>query len=193
MMTTRNLLQKLDSTLRAYNPINHAKLKQPLPEKEIENYMSKLQVNNEDFKLLFTWKDGYDVFKIGNAPCQIFDFGTLLSLQSIVDVLEQTTEDDRWEGEQFVPLIAETTGEYILLDNGKGATYGQLFLYSVPYLHIEPEPLYDSISSMVETTIEGYEKKILKYNAEFGYLDRDVLAFRKVGMKHNKKAKFWTT
>ena len=92
----------------------------------------------------------------------------------------------------LIPLITDSTGEYILFNNEQGNDYGKLYFYSASILvAIETISCYDSIKSMIETTIEAYEQEKLKYDNGEDWLDIDVKGYWKIAAKYNHHSKFW--
>ena len=74
---------------------------------------------------MFQWKNGFDPDRDKNKRCRIFEFDCLLSLNSIVETLKNYGDLSLWEKE-FIPLLTDTTGQYILFNNEKGDDYGRL-------------------------------------------------------------------
>lgn len=189
MNSFKVLLKKFDSVVKKHNPVNYEKLQKPLYENTISDYLKGLDINDETFRLLFKWKNGFD-FTHGDDPRnQIFDFGALLSLERILKL--EKLGLDIWK-KTFVPIISSGDGDYILFNNKRGENYGKLHLYSAALLFIEnPISYYDSIYTMIETTIEAYEKKILVYDPKNNWLNDNVKDFHTLAKRINKRSDYW--
>src|SRR5438876_662246 len=124
MNSFKLLLEKFDMTLRKYNLSNYEKLYAPLQDKEIDIRLNELYIKNEDFKTLFAWKNGYDPDHNVNILCQVFELGTLLSLDAIISTVSANKNNSRWDNQLLIPLITDSTGEYILFNNEQGNDYG---------------------------------------------------------------------
>lgn len=187
------ILNKLDSTLQRYNLVNYEKLESSLPTNETEFYLNKLNITDSDFRSLYYWKNGYNVNKNVNNICSVLEYGTFMSLESVYNTfLKNKTGSGRWDSPSLIPFITDSTGQYILFNNRNGANYGKLYLYSASILvAIDTISYYDSISSLLQTTIEAYEKGILKYIETEDWLDIDVRKFRDIAVKYNFNSKFW--
>ena len=189
MNSFKLLLEKFDVTLRKYNLDNYKKLQPPLPENEIDNYLNELGVKDENFKLLFCWKNGFDFRTEGKTRTQMFNFGTLLTLQYILEY--KNDDPDFWE-KTYIPLISTNDGDCLLFNNKKGKDYGKIHLYSPALLFIDnPISCYDSIYTMIETTIKAYEKKILVYDPDDNWLEENVKEFHILAKKYNQLSDYW--
>jgi hypothetical protein len=183
------LLEKFDAILREYNPVNYEKLQEPLSRAEIERYLNCAKIEDEDFRLLLTWKNGFDFSHATCLDSRIFKSGALLSLEDITGMTKASKEI--WAS-SFIPLITDGSGDFILFNNNKDAGYGKLHLYSVGLLFIEdPISCYDSIYSMVETTIAAYEQGIILYNEADDWLETDIGAYWDMAKKYNKSSEYW--
>lgn len=193
MATFNALLETFDASLRKFNLTNYERLYAPLSDVEINDYLEQLNINNENFKLLFTWKNGYDPNQKTKVLCQVVDYGTLLSLQSIVRSLDANKSIGRWE-DHFIPLITDSTGQYLLFNNNKDSSdFGKLHLYSASLLFVEePVSYYDSIFTFIETTIEAYEVGALKYDAQEDWLNKDVYRIREIAKRINVNSEYWS-
>ena len=187
MNSFKLLLEKLDATLRRYNFDNYKKLQPPLPESEINSYLKSLGIKDENFKLLFSWKNGFDFRTEGKTRTQMFDRGALLTLEYILECKNDDKED--WE-KTYIPLISTNDGDCLLFNNKKGKDYGKLHLYSVSALFIDnPASFYDSIYTMM--AIKAYERKILVYSSNDNWLYEDFEEFHRLAKKYNKLSDFW--
>lgn len=187
-METKQLIEKFDITLRQYNPKNYAKLQPPLSNGEIDSYFERLEINHPDLHLLYEWKSGFD-FSNGIGTNEfIFEFGMLCPLNEVEDFLEVQMP----EHNKFLAIVSDIAGDCFYFNNNQGPDYGKIHLYSVSMLSIDPPySYYDSVSAMLETTIEGYESKALWYNDSDETLDIDFNLYYKIARKINKKCEFW--
>jgi len=185
------LLQKFDSILKEYNINNYRKLKNPLDDKEIDSYLKELKVTDLNFKLFYSWKNGNEIDDLWNIRCQVFDFGSMITLNSIIKL---RNKPDLYWNNFFIPIIATGDGDYLLYNNNDEANdYGKLHLFSPSLLFIEePVSYYDSIFSLLETTMEAYKRSILKYDTKENWLDIDIKKYHEVAKRINVKSKYWT-
>ncbi|MDE3145179.1 MAG: hypothetical protein KGL19_13560 [Bacteroidota bacterium] len=185
MNSFKLLLQELDTTLRTYNIVEYHKLQPPLPDKEIEKKLNDLGIIDENVKALFQWKNG----EKEDSYCQIMECGGLLSLQEIKEDKKSYLSD--CYAPTFIPIVSE--GEQkILFNNKQGSHYGKLYFYSVPCLYINhPISYYDSLESMLRTTIEAYKNKAYKYDVKNNWLDIDRDLFDLIAKKINIKSAYW--
>ena len=191
MSNLNNLLNEFDIVLRKHNYNNYKKLLSPLEEQDISIYLDKLDINDAQFNELFQWKNGFDIHNSINLRCQIFEYDFLLSIQSIIETTTSYRLMSVWEN-KFIPLLTDTTGQFILFNNEKGINYGKLYLYSVGLTFIEePVSQYDSIYSLIETTIHAYEYGVFQYNDKQDWLDIDIKKFNELGKKFNNKSDYW--
>lgn len=189
MNSFKSLLAKFDSTLQKYNPVNYKKLQDPLTEKEIDQYLKRLGVDDQNFKLLYSWKNGVDNEDGVQEEDQIFNFGSLVSLQ----YLFKNPELNQWE-KKFISIVSDGSGQAILFNNEKGQDYGKLYMYSVPLLFIrKPISFYDSIESMIETTIQAYEQKVFVYDKQEDFLDINFEKFFEIATEMNPNSEYWKT
>jgi hypothetical protein len=190
MNSFKRLLLQLDEALQKYNPFNYKKLQDPLPSREIDEYMNKLEVDDENFKMLYAWKNGVKARYGAGMRDQIFDFGALVSVQYLLeDSLE--TQTNPWT-KNFIPIIINGDGAALLFNNENGENFGKLHLYCVPLLFIEePISYYDSIEAMIITTLESYEKKILHYDERENWLNENIDEFYKLAANYNPNSDYW--
>ena len=59
------------------------KLQTPLKEREIEQLLTSLNINDKNFQSLFMWKNGFDFSHGEDGKMQNFDYGALLSIEYI--------------------------------------------------------------------------------------------------------------
>jgi hypothetical protein len=183
------ILDQFDSILKTYNINAFNLLQPPLAKEKIYEYLKILRVNDENFEALFNWKNGFSQPDRQNTRYEIFDFGSPLSIESIIKVYQ--SDSTPWV-KSFLPLVEPGTGDAMLFNNSKGKDYGKIHLYSVSLFFInEPISYYDSIYAMIVTTIEAYVKKILFYDDSLGRLNIDTESFHRIASTLNKKSDYW--
>ena len=189
MDSFKTLLKKFDLSLQKYNHVNYARLQNPLPEQELDQFLKELEINDENFKQLYKWKNGFNSTHGENRHNQIFDFGGLLSMEFLLE--SKALDLGAWE-KSFVPLVSTGDGDFILFNNKNGREYGKLHLFSPSLLYIE-EPIgyYDSIYTLIETTIEAYQQHVFEYDEKKDWLDIDINKLDKIVSKLNKYSEFW--
>ncbi len=192
MRELNKLIKEFEATLKKYNLLNYEKLYNPLPEENLNNYLNQLGINDTRFKELFQWRNGFDIDINPNNICQIFEMDTFLSLETIARKMAVNENYKLWAA-FFIPLMANSTGEYILFNsNFNSSSYGQLYLYSESLLIFEPVSCYDSISSLINITIVAYKEGIFKYDPIDDWLDINILKYNELARRLNKDAKYWT-
>lgn len=186
------LLNEFDEILRKYNPVNYERLYPPLVESELDTLLKKLKIKNEDFTTLYKWKNGFN-FTIDSYICfDIFFNGTLLSLDLVQEDILFNQKHGTWRN-SLIPLIGNDEREWLLFDNRKGKDYEKIFFYSpsIPSAAIRPIKCYDSLCSLVKTTIEAYRKGILIYDKHEDWLKRDVFKYYELARDLNPNSEYW--
>jgi hypothetical protein len=182
------LLREFDAVLRKYNPSNYAKLEDPLPDVQIDEFMKANGITEKAFRMLYQWKNGVDFYK--PYRCELTEWGVLLSIESIARSIKRQAEASSWKS-SFIPLIRDNDGAALLLNNEMGGDYGRIHLFSVSLLHIDnPISIFDSIETMVQTYVEAYKSGALLYSDEFGDLDVED-EYYAIGRELNKQSKYW--
>jgi hypothetical protein len=184
------LLERYEQILEYYNLSNYDKLYSPLSESEVTNYLKKLNVEDESFKSVYLWKNGFDPDEDINIHCQLNIFGAFQSLKSVWETGLFRVAESIWK-ETFIPIITEGLGEYLLFNNEQGNDYGKLYLYSASLSFTEPISYYDSLTAMIETDIAGYENGIFSYDQKNNWLDIDVKKYGRIAKSINKSSNYW--
>jgi hypothetical protein len=182
------LLQRFDSTLQKYNPKNYKKLQPPLPKQVTEGLFNKLHIDDPGMKAMYEWKNGVNISEgLGNGD-MIFDFGVLFPLESVL----KYAEDYPQQNPQLINFVGDSTGDGLLFNIERGPDYGKIYVYSVSLLSIDdPYGYYDSIYSMIETTIRSYQTGALKYDDINGFLDKEDDNFVELATKLNPQSNWW--
>ena len=176
--------------LLEYNKVNYKKLLKNVSSKEVDYYLNLLQVENPEFKLLVEHIGGNSINEIIENECQIFQFGSILSLEEMV---EHTNMIEPLWIKTFIPMVANGDGEYLLFNNDIGEkNFGKLHLYSPSLLFVnDPISYYDSIFCMILTTIQAYKKGFLKYDVDEDWLDHDMDGLFQIAKNINKDSDYW--
>jgi hypothetical protein len=183
------LINKFDTVLKKYNPVNYQKMQPPLSKAQINEYLMSIKLFDVNIAALFEWKNGVDVSDGLDTTDQIFNFGILYPLEKVIDSFMNFPR----EISSFVPLIGDATGDFLLFDSRPGPGYGKIFLESASLLSIEvPYSYFDSIPAMIQTTIIAYEKRVFKYDDDEKWLEQDTDAFRKIAKKINTNCNYWS-
>ena len=190
MQNITGLLILFDNTLRESNLKNYQLLYSPLNEEQIDFYFNKLGIEDNDLKALYMWKNGFNPDDNIGVFCQIFEYYSFLSLESALEFMYASRKQKIW-ADNFIPLVTDTTGQYLLFNNEKNDNYGKLYLYSVSSLIIEPISYYDSIHTMLETTIEAYLQGAMIYDVNEDWLEIDFKKLRKIAEKLNIDSEYW--
>jgi hypothetical protein len=183
------LLKEFDAVLRKYNPSNYAKLQDPLPDVQIDEFMKANGITEKAFRMLYQWKNGVNFLK--PMRCFIADWGAFLSIESIARSIKRQAEDSSWNS-SFIPLMWNNSGDCLLFNNEKGKDHGRIHLFSVAMLYIDaPISMFDSIETMVQTYVEAYKQGGFVYSDEYGGLDIEEDEYYKIGGELNKQSKYW--
>jgi hypothetical protein len=186
------LLERFGATLKEFNPVNFSRLYPPLPSDRITGLLKQFDCEDEDMRILFSWKGGFDPALNANTRCMIFDFRSFLcSLDSMVYLLEDNKTDPRWEG-PYLPLLRDDTGQFLIFNNGFGENRGKIHLYSSSLGFInDPISYYDSIPAMIETTLLSYEQEAFIYDDTEDRLKIDRRKYAKIAKEINRKSAYW--
>lgn len=186
------LLDEFDNILQVYNPLNYARLYNPIADTHIEDSLITLKISDMDFRQFFKWKNGFDFKSEAGTNCQIFESGGMMSLESIIRKVKiHNTTQHIWDS-KFIPIITDSKGQYILFNNKMGNNFGKLYFYSASILSaITPITCYDSLSTLIKTTIMAYQKGILKYDIDDDWLDIDRYSYNNLAQSMNPKSEFW--
>jgi len=188
MESFKEILENFDKTLRTYNPNNYSILQPPLPNQEIDRLLDELRLNHPDIKELFKWKNGAATSNGLSKKDDIFGFGILFPLESILDWTRHYPRDNP----RHITIIGDWNGDALLFNNEEGEDYGKIHLFSVSLLSIDdPYSYYDSPYSMLETTIRAYETGIFEYIDEEARLKRDKKRFRLLAKSLNPGSSYW--
>ena len=184
MQTIKSLLVELDAVLKQYNTPEYKKLQPPLPDSDIDKFLQEIGIHDENIKALFQWKNG----EKEDSYCQMMNYGGMQSLE----IIKEWRMIDRPFDQFLIEIITDNGEESLLFNNKKGPYYGMIYIYSIGLLYIEhPISYFDSLTSMIKTTIEAYKTKAFKYDKEDNWLDIDFKKYSVIAKKYNKKSAYW--
>jgi hypothetical protein len=181
-MNFENILKEFDTVLKQYNLTSYSKLQPPLSNEDRGAIFNSLEIIDNDIQSLYKWKNG--VVDDTSAPILSFEC-SMLSLESLIG----------YNKEGYLINEINTPGLLMLFDNQEdgflfntnaGEDYGRIHLYCVSLLSIQnPRPYFDSLSSMLLTTIEQYQRKGLLFDETNNILSRDIDISVEVYNKYN--------
>lgn len=184
----KKLLLELEHTLYSKNLKGLEALESPQPKVNRDNLFRELGFFNQDLYDLYSWKNGCS---FGNLSNPIFTFSTtLLKLEEVVK-FKNRYPDDELNFENLL-LIFANEEEGLLFNTEEGQNYGRLHLYSVPMLSInEPVCYYDSLLSMLQTTIAMYKDNAFWYDYNSSFLNTNVDQSIEIYKMYNPKCKYY--
>ena len=184
MQTIKSLLDELDTVLKQYNMPEYKKLQPPLPDSNIDKFLQEIGIHDENIKALFQWKNG----EKEDSYCQMMVYGGLQSLKAVKESLSRFKLYDPL----LIEIISDNGEESILFNNNPGPHYGQLYMYSIPQLYIEyPISYFDSLNTMIKTTIESYKAKAFEKTNSSNRLQFNFEKLTRIAKKYNKKSAYW--
>jgi hypothetical protein len=163
-------------------------LEAPLPKSTRDSLFTELGFYDQDLYDLYSWKNGCD---FGNLTNTIFTFSTtLLKLETVVEY------KNRFPGNylnfETLSVIFANEEDGFLFNSEEGEDYGKIHLYSVPMLSIdEPSPYFDSLESMLQTTIVMYKEKALYYDSKSIFLEENVKLEIEIYKRYNPKCRYY--
>lgn len=187
MNSFESLLNQFNDVLRKQNPIEYNKLLPPTSNFEIEKNLEELNIIDKNLTELYEWKGG----RKKNSDCQICECGSLLSFTDIKEMIDLGVTETF--DEMLKPIFSDGDASVLLLFNTTiGANYGKIYFYSIPDLYIDhPISYYDSLTSMLETWLEAYNKKIFRYDYDLNTFNFDYHDFIEIAKKLNKTSIYW--
>jgi hypothetical protein len=192
MNDTSKILQRLERNLQAFCKPVADKFEKGLNGNYIEDVFAKLNINNNELRKLYQWRNGIKV-DTGKYVGE-FDFcsqGKMLPLEEAINHYTAYLKDSLWRKGCF-PLFTTNAGDYLLYDiDESSSTYGMLLLYSPSLLIVEPETAYDSLENFFETVIACYNQGIYKFNETSNTLEIDQDKEFEVSSKMNLHSEYW--
>lgn len=172
-MELAKLLESFDEVLKKHN----IKLAPPLNDEQIEKlekYMLPFKLPQE-YITLYKWHNGMDESLFMYLPIEeaLYEYN---ELNEIVKSYE-----DEWWTKNLFPLNAFNGDTYWFLDLNHSDSS------AIQYIFLEGGELekeYNSIEQMIKIYIQAFEEKIIFYNKDDGYLDRDEDKFQKLKNKN---------
>ena len=148
---------------------------------------------------LYQWKSGCDrktLFEFEDAykPKSLCSFGNLVAYPISAEMYkEYLQEDEYWfTNDCMVPIISYGVYEDPILINlnSKSKDFKAIFYYSPGITGENPEKIYDTIESWLETIIQCYKSHIYHIDND-GYLVCDSDAEAELTRKLNPNSEFW--
>jgi len=186
METFESLLVELDAVIRQYNPEAYRNLLPPLPAEIVEKELGNIGIYDKNVRLLFHWKSG---MKDEGGPL-FMEHGGLITFDSI----KESNDFNQHYDPLLIPLISDNGEDMLMFNTNAGAHYGKMYLFSVPLLLVKhPISYYDSLTTMVKTTIEAYRERAYQYDEDDnGCLSINLDKFSPIARKYNPNSAYWT-
>jgi hypothetical protein len=189
----QKLMVELERILKQYSPYLYERLRSPLDSSIIKDGFGKFGIYDEKIIELYQWKDGIN--NDGTVPTNAFEFcsfGVLLSLEYASTIYTSQILSNQWDKSIF-PIIGNFSGDFLLYNSDpQSEQYGMISLYSPALFFMEDLPLYyDSIESMIKTTIECFITGAYKYDNKNLLLDVDLDLQYEISAKLNPKSSYW--
>lgn len=186
-MSLNKKLEELDSVIQSYNSLQYQKLQDPLNENDIEQYLNEVNISDKNVKALYQWKNGAKV----NSQCEIIKYGVFCSLELLVEGYKNNL--DNTYDRSFITIVDDSDVR-LLFNNKQGSShYGKIYLYSIPSLYIDyPISYFDSVESMIETSVQAYKEGVCFYDQKKNTLRFDESIFFILAKSINKGSAYWT-
>jgi len=194
----QNLLKELEKCLiQAKNPIlKYLEEGTPFNPDHFAQMLELLQLDpSEDLNALYMWKPGLkkENLNIIGFDYMLFDTGSHIEYTEALRNYQLLVLQESFEN-KFLPFIfmpRMLLEDPILIDlSKKSNTFGQIFFFSPGTLIMEPISIYDSLSSMLETIIECYRKRVYTLSEE-GILQTDDDKEVEISSRINKNSDYW--
>lgn len=190
-----NLTDQLDECLKNKCSYIYSFYQEPLPEKFIDEYLDKMNIDDESYKSLYSWRNGLNLDDADNFPnemCILF-WGNFISLE---DSYSQFRANENsyfdWPPSQVV-IMDKLMGERLLYETNTQSPYYKFVFCYAPFGNNAglPIPCYDSIDKMIETIIELYKNDAISYNEETQHLHIDFEKEDLISREINPLSKYW--
>ncbi len=164
MKELKSLLSKLYQVLLKKESILPKLLQEPISRKEIDKLIENLDiVISEDVYELFGWKNGIrtsDDYFIGQL--WIFPLGGFFPIEDSIERYNYYAGKDGYWSKSMFLLFESGGGEMYLLECDENSpNYGIIFKHSIGAIDYDVIiTAYDSLSALIRTVIECYEKDI---------------------------------
>ncbi len=187
MLQLAQALIELEKCLLKYNKVNLDRLQPPLEHSILEDILAKNNCDDHNIRLLYQWRTGVP---FDDHTTQVFGFGC--APLNIHLVFEYQKKFPISLPDHLLPIFAFGNDEVLLYNKSKGPDHGRIHLFSVSLLSIDP-PLsyYDSLQSMLLTTIELYQKGGIVFDPNNDRLDLDSELIAKITIENNPNSSFY--
>lgn len=142
---------------------------------------------NEELIQLFQWHNGVNFHDKPTGRISFTNWGVFLPLSYCIDAYK--AQIALYNDYFFLfPFFFDDT---VMIDlDITSNTYGQLYFLCPSLQIIEPITAYDSLLSMVQTTLNCFEKGLMYYDSE-GFLEIDTSAVSTLSKELNPKSEYW--
>lgn len=186
-------MDRLGEVIGQFHPALMQQLQPGLSPGDIDKLIASARVQlTAELYTLFSWKNGVVTFAdIPLETFQIFPMGIPYSLANAVDTYRTDSLQQHQFETNYFPLFYSGYGDIFLYNLDESSpTYEMISLYSPELLGKNTlETIYDSLSSLLETVIACYEKKI--FWIDQGVLKFDSDAHYKVASELNSNSYYW--
>jgi hypothetical protein len=185
-----NYFEELDKILEAQNSPIVPHLRKGLDEAYIISEMKTTGLAlHPDMLKLYSWHDG-----IEGSFSQSFwgNIGAFITFdQSIQQINNLGDKNWQYKGEVVGSyLFPFTVDDYLFFClNPESSYWGSIFIISPGFPIVEPIIIFDSITSMLQTTCDCF--KYGAYYVEGDYLEIDVYKQDEYAKKYNPNSDFW--
>lgn len=192
MNDSLSILIDFENCLKQYCESAYLKLGAGLQKDYIREILTRININDENIKELYHWKNGIKVDESTHVgEVDFCSNGKMLPLEEALVHYELCTKDNLW-GNNFFPLLSSNAGDFLLYNTDrKSKTYGMLCFYSPSLLIVEPETSYDSIESFCKTVIACYQQEAYKYNESDNRLEVSDDDEFKISSEKNPRSEYW--
>lgn len=188
-----SVVGRLGEVITQAHPALMQQLQPGLSANDIDKLLATVRVQlTAELYTLFSWKNG--VKTVGDATpetLQIFPMGIPYSLANAVETYQSISLKQHLFETDYFPLFFSGHGDIFLYDTDESSpTYSMISLYSPELLgkHTS-ETIYDSLSSLLDTAITCYEKKIFRIDK--GLLEFDSDGHYSVASELNPNSYYW--
>ncbi|MBV8255086.1 MAG: hypothetical protein JO154_20965 [Chitinophaga sp.] len=138
----------------------------PLSDDMILEMLGELEISDNNFFSLYSWKNGISVEKLDySVDLSILPWGNLLSLKDALDVEIDNRGNNYWKF-SLKPIFANFEGEHYLVETEETSEfYGVIYFYSPNLAYaVNPIPYFDNLESMLSSIMRFFEMKAQWYD-----------------------------
>jgi hypothetical protein len=194
MALIQRKLHDFENHLKAINHFQLVELNNGLNEFDIKQLLTSVSLPiNEEIIYLYSWRNGVSFDNKEISHLELFPEGIFLSLEDAIKTYRISVfQESLWEDLLF-PLFTNGAGDYYLFDmNVESETKGMILLYAPSLLLAEnPQTIFDSLESFINTVLECYKQKAFKIIDNDGYIDIDYELREQIAKDNNPNSVFW--